>query len=85
MLALKDIFTPDAIEGMLNISRQMILTTCYFERGNDGKFHIKKSSGTSAIFTSVYHYSHWIIIKMEMKIFLLCGNIQSCPFAFWKL
>lgn len=77
---LKDIFTEDQLKGAKHIEANE-LATCYFERGNDGRFH-KKNLPIEAQFSPVFTITALDYNKDGNKDLLLCGNIHHARLRF---
>lgn len=77
---LKDIFTKDQLKGAGHLEANE-LTTCYFERGNDGRFH-KKNLPIEAQFSPVFTITALDYNKDGNKDLLLCGNIHHARLRF---
>lgn len=77
---LKDIFTQDQLKGAKYLKANE-LATCYFERGNDGRFH-KKTLPIEAQFSPVITITALDYNKDGNKDLLLCGNIHHARLRF---
>ena len=76
----KDIFTEDQLKGAKHLQANE-LATCYFERGNDGKFH-KKILPIEAQFSPVFTVTALDYNKDGNKDLLLCGNMHHTRLRF---
>ncbi|HEY5393388.1 MAG TPA: VCBS repeat-containing protein, partial [Hanamia sp.] len=77
---LKDIFTEDQLKGAKHLEANE-LATCYFERGNDGRFH-KKNLPIETQFSPVFTITVLDYNKDGNKDLLLCGNIHHARLRF---
>ena len=79
---LKDIFTPDELEGA-NHLQVNCLETSYFESDSKGKFH-KKQLPLEAQFSPVFTITDLDYDKDSSEDLLLCGNINHARIRFGK-
>lgn len=77
---INDIFTKEQLKGAKHLQANE-LATCYFERGNDGRFH-KKSLPTEVQFSPVFTITALDYDKDGNKDLLLCGNIHHARLRF---
>ncbi|MEO5995807.1 MAG: VCBS repeat-containing protein [Chitinophagaceae bacterium] len=77
---LKDIFTEDQFKGTKHLQANE-LSTCYFENGNDGRFH-KKRLPLETQFSPVFTITALDYNKDGKKDLLLCGNIHHTRLRF---
>ena len=77
---LKDIFTDDQLKGARHLQANE-LATCYFERGNDGKFH-KKNLPMETQLSPVFTITALDYNKDGNKDLFLCGNIHHTRLRF---
>ncbi|MEJ7830324.1 MAG: VCBS repeat-containing protein [Segetibacter sp.] len=77
---LKDIFTEEQLKSAKHLKANE-LATCYFERGNDGRFH-KKNLPIETQFSPVFTITALDYNKDGKKGLLLCGNIHHTRLRF---
>ncbi len=77
---LQDVFTPEQLKDAGRLTAN-ILTTTYFERGNNGKFHIKNLPA-QAQFSPVFTITPIDYNKDGNEDLLLCGNINHARLRF---
>jgi hypothetical protein len=77
---LQDVFTPEQLKDAGHLTAN-ILTTTYFERGENGKFHIKNLP-VQAQFSPVFSITPIDYNKDGNEDLLLCGNINHARLRF---
>jgi hypothetical protein len=77
---LQDVFTPEQLKDAGHLTANS-LTTTYFERSNDGKFHIKELP-MQAQYSPVFTITPIDYNKDGNEDLLLCGNINHARLRF---
>ena len=77
---LQDVFTPEQLKNAGHLTAN-ILTTTYFERSNNGKFHIKNLP-VQAQFSPVFTITPIDCNEDGNEDLLLCGNINHARLRF---
>ncbi|TKK64551.1 RNA-binding protein [Ilyomonas limi] len=77
---LQTVFSPEQLKGAGHLTAN-ILTTSFFERGSDGRFHLQKLP-VQAQFSPVFSINSFDYDKDGNQDLLLCGNINHARLRF---